>query len=213
MDLTKHINPKNTILLVIDKQAGYFDPVLVGERNMSLPENSVEILENIDRFIEDARKNNVEVVWTQMVEDAEDSPKVTSELMKADPGGIRSISKPGTRSFDIYGRVKPLPREKILTKYYYNAFAKTDLSEHLIARNITTVILVGGYAPRCILSTAVGANSDDLFVVIVNDAVTYQVNTKREIPGLFFFVDSLLGSAPSSREITETWKTKYPLKL
>ena len=65
MNANSALIPSTTALLVIDKQAGYFDRALVQNRGQDLPDNNLEILESIDNFIENFRELGIEVIWTK----------------------------------------------------------------------------------------------------------------------------------------------------
>ena len=206
MDIATLLNPSSTVLLVIDKQAGYFDPALVTQRNRSLPDDAAVVLARMDDFIEEARTFGVEVVWTQMVEDLEMSPAHIAQIMSGDPDGAQSITKLGDSSFEIYGRVRPLATEKVFTKFYYDAFAHTGLAEYLHAKNIQTVILVGGYANRCVLSSAVGANGNNMVCVVARDLVMNQLKASHELPALYDVVNAIFGVAIPAADIRAVWK-------
>jgi len=205
MDLTNLLNPLTTALLVIDKQAGYFDPALVMERYRNLPINAANILDSIDDFIDNARRAPVEVVWTQMVEDIDLSPLPISEIMRVDPDKITTITKPGSQSFEIFRRVKPSSSEKIITKYRYDAFAKTELSAYLNGKGIKSVVLIGGYASRCVLASVVGANGQDLFCVVPRGLVVNQETSANEVETLYDIVNAIFGITPKVEEILAIW--------
>lgn len=206
MDYKNLLNPSSTTVIVIDKQAGYFDPVLVAKRNKNLPNDSAQVLKLIDDFIEQSRQFGVEVIWTQMVENADFSPKVISQLIKSKPDGVTTMTRMGDPSFDFYGKTKPVDNEKVFTKYRHNAFAKTQLASYLQSKNISTVILVGGYATRCVLSSVVGAGSEDLLCVIPKGLVINQSNFVDETNLLYDIVDAIFGVTMEVNEIVSTWE-------
>ncbi len=201
----KLLDPASTIVLVIDKQAGYFDPAFVEKRGQELPENHDEVLESIDKFIEQARSAGVEVAWTKMVEDVDLSPPPISEKMKNDVDGIVSITKPGDPSFEIFGRIKPDGSEKVITKYRYSAFSQTELAEYLKNKGITTVVFCGGYASRCVLSSVAEANGEDLFCVVARDLVINQSSASSEVKTLYDIVNAIFGATMTVDEITSAW--------
>lgn len=207
MNIKKLLDPTTTVVLVVDKQAGYFDPSFVKKRHRDLPTNSTKVLDLIDSFIVQSRSAGVEVVWTQMIEDIDMSPSPIAAIMGNDPDGIVSITKPGNPSFEIYGKVKPEYTEKIFIKYRYNAFSHTELAEYLKSRGIKTVIFVGGYASRCVLSTVVGANGEDLFCVVPKNLVLNQANASSEVEVLYNIVDAIFGTTLRMDEILSAWET------
>ncbi len=189
-------------MIVVDKQYGYFSHAYAtGVR--AIPKNSEEIVSSIDSLVELARERGVEVIWTQMVETEKLSPPPIAEMLKNGSNGVNSITEPGHESYEIYGRIKPENDEKIIEKYRYDAFAQTDLANYLKDRGIKSVVLVGGYATRCVLSTAVGANGNDLKCLVVKDLVTNQATAENEIPLLFNVVDAILGESISCPKLVE----------
>jgi nicotinamidase-related amidase len=207
MELKKLLNPATTVLIVVDKQAGYFDPELVKKRFKELPPDATDVLEGIDSFIEQARRAGLSIVWTQMVEDATMSPKPIAEIMNNDPEQVTTITKPGDPSFEIYGRVKPDPSEKVITKYRYDAFSQTELAAYLKNLGIETCILVGGYASRCVLSTVVGANGEDFLCIVPKGLVINQSIASHEVNFLYDIVNAIFGCALDVNVITDNWKT------
>ena len=144
-----------------------------------------------------------------MIEDKDLSPPVISALM--DPASP-SITIPGHESFEIFGRTKPLKNEKIITKKYYNAFAQTELSEVLKAKGIKTLVFVGGYATRCILSSIVGANGEDFLVVLPRGLVINQESASNEIPTLYAAVAAIFGLVEEPAKILSALRANLSKK-
>ena len=151
-NLASILLPENTIVIVIDKQNAYLNKDFVGLRRFDLSDNSEDILDAIDSFIEQTRQKKVEIIWTQMIEDTQLSPDNIARKMKSD--NCQTISNPANNSFNFYGRTTPRSDEKVFTKYYYNSFADGSIEEYLKSSDKKTVVLIGGYASRCVLATA-----------------------------------------------------------
>jgi nicotinamidase-related amidase len=66
---------------------------------------------------------------------------------------------------------------------------------------INTVILVGGYASRCVLSTAVGANGNDLFCVVPKELVVNQMSAAHELDAFYDVINAIFGITLSADEI------------
>lgn len=194
-------------VIVIDKQNGYFDSVLVRKRHNNLPDDSAEIIAKIDSFVVNVRNAGVEVIWTQMVENTSESPQPIVDVMRHDPYGVTTITKIGEESFSFAGTTIPNRDEKVVVKYRYDAFARTDLAEYLHSKGITTVIFVGGYATRCVLSSVVGANGHDFFCVVVDDLVVNPSSAENEIGTLFAMTNAILGTTMASDEVLSSWPT------
>lgn len=199
------IRPDNTALLVIDKQIAYLDPVGLARRGKGLPEGHEAVLAGIDNFVDEARVAGVPVIWTRMAEDSEYSPYPISTLIADDSNMTKRITVPGDPSYEFFGRTRPEGEEAVFDKVHYDAFAHTRLSELLTKLQRKSVILVGGYATRCVLATAIGANNDARFVVVPRDLVINQTQAEHELPTLFGVVGSILGRTTTSEKIIHFW--------
>jgi nicotinamidase-related amidase len=199
MSLSNDLLSQNVALLVIDKQVSYTTDNPITGRVLGNDTNPFEaLIPKIDAFIERCRSKNIEIIWTQMIEDVEQSPKNIREKMQAD--GTPTISDPNSERFQING-LKPESGEKVIVKKYYDAFAQTDLDAYLKAKGVDTVILVGGYASRCVLGTAFGANGHDFNVIIVRDLVGVPDRFASEVPSTLSITDSILGYTPLASEL------------
>lgn len=206
MKLNDLLRPTDVELIVIDKQASYFEPEFVARRGRSLPDNYNEILGNIDQLVESAREAGVGVVWTRMTEDPDLSPEPISTIMSDESNQEGSIAKPGEPSYEFVGRSTPINGEKVIDKKFYDAFANTDLAEYFKSRGKKAVIVVGGYANRCVLSTAVGANGNGLVVFVVKDHSLNQAHQEWEIPALYSLVDAIFGKTVELGDILSAWQ-------
>lgn len=207
MSFIKQIDASKSAVIVVDKQNGYFDSAIVRKRHNNLPDDSAEILAKIDSFVVDVRNAGVEVIWTQMVENTEESPQPIVDVMRGDPYGATTITKIGEESFSFAGTTIPHRDEKVVVKYRYDAFAQTDLAEYLHSKGIATVIFVGGYATRCVLSSVVGANGHDFFCVVVKDLVVNPSSAKNEMETMFAMTNAIFGTTMVSDEVLSCWPT------
>jgi len=202
------LNPASTILLVVDKQYGYF------ERQNIPTEGLKSAVVGIDAFIEVAREMKVPVIWTQMVENKDESPEHLSFIMKQDEQYV-PLTEKGTRSFEFYGDIVPNDNETVIEKHYYNAFAHTELLEAVRQHQAKSIIIVGGYASRCILATTIGAVDAGLHVVIPPELVGNTDNTENEVSGTLNVIRSIYGFLLSKDEILSAWSenTNYLKKV
>jgi nicotinamidase-related amidase len=203
MNLASILVPEDTVVIVIDKQNAYLNNDFVGLRRFELSDNSEEILGAVDGFIEQTRQKNVEVIWTQMVEDTELSPANIALKMTSD--NCKTISNPDNESYNFYGRTAPADAEKVFTKYFYNAFADGSLADYLEKSDKKTVVLIGGYASRCVLATAFGANSCNLQVVIPKGLIVNQKHAENEVPVVYDICDAILGYTANPEQILNYW--------
>lgn len=192
------LDPTSTMLLVVDKQYGYFE-------RLNVPTDGLKSkVVDIDAFIKIAREKKVPVVWTQMVENREESPEHLALIMKQDDK-YTPLTEKGTRSFEFYGEVIPSSDEVVIEKYYYNAFAHTNLLQVVQQNHVKTIIIVGGYASRCVLATTIGAVDAGLHVVIPPELVGNTDSTENEVPGTFNVIRSIYGFLIPKDQIVAIW--------
>ncbi len=202
--ILKTLDTNNTAILVIDKQRGYFD-----RNNVFFPAHSVDeggladSLKKIDSLIEQFRQISFEVAWTQMIEDLELSPKNIRDKMAS--SDTPSISTPTEPSFEIVG-LKPKSNEKVFVKKSYDAFANQDLVNYLKFKSIENIIFVGGFASRCVLGSAFGANGKGFNVYAVEGLVVNPPRFIDELPAAFSIIDSILGYIVTKEDLISHFK-------
>ncbi|MBC2248747.1 cysteine hydrolase [Listeria sp. FSL L7-0123] len=97
--------------------------------------NFDSLVPNIEKLIETARKNKVEVVYIRH----DDGPE--TDLTKDKEG------------FEIYGKFAPVNTERIFDKTVNSAFKGTGLLEYLQAKGTKTIIIAGLQTDFCIDAT------------------------------------------------------------
>jgi nicotinamidase-related amidase len=138
--------PGNTVLLLIDVQKGFDEP-LWGQRNNPGAE------ENMARLLKAWRTTDRPVMFVKHLSIYPDSP-----LNKDNPGcAIKEI-------------VKPLAGELIIWKHVNSAFIGTDLEEELRRKGYETLVIVGLTTQYCVSTTARMAGNLGFHAYVVSDA-------------------------------------------
>lgn len=137
---------QNTVLLVIDVQKGFDEPVW-GRRNNFLAE------ENIARLLNAWRISKHPVFHIQHLSLSPNSP------LRAE--------NPGSEIKDI---VKPLKGEPLFQKHVNSAFIGTDLEEQLRKNGYTSLVIVGLTTPHCVSTTTRMAGNLGFETYLVSDA-------------------------------------------
>jgi len=200
--------PEKTAVLVVDKQRAYADRELLLARNRHLPDDFEARLEAIDTFIEAARAAGAAVAWTQMTEHEDVSPEPIAFKMKLDYSAVGLLpvaAKPGTPDYEIAGRVTPAENELVIAKNHYDSFSVPELDTYLKSRSITSVILIGGFMPRCVLGTAYGANSHDYHVLLLQDLCFEPVEFAADTPHALNIINAILGYVDTSANLLKRW--------
>lgn len=115
-------------LLLIDIQNDYFEDgkaELVGSEKAG--ENAKNILEKL-------RKENLPVIHVQHFSVRKDA----------------TFFIPGTDGARIHENEKPLPDEKVITKYYPNSFRETGLLGYLQSNHIIDLVIAGMMTHMCV---------------------------------------------------------------
>lgn len=97
--------------------------------------NFDSLVPNIEKLIETARKNKVEVVY-----------------IRHDDGPETDLTK-GKEGFEIYGKFAPVNTERIFDKTVNSAFKGTGLLEYLQEKGTETIIVAGLQTDFCIDAT------------------------------------------------------------
>lgn len=135
-------------LIIIDIQNDYFEG---GAMELH---NPVEASENAKQLLEKFRKEKLPVVHIQHLAA---SPEVGFFL-------------PETKGQEIHDNVKPLSGEKVITKYFPNAFRNTNLLEHLRSENVTELVFTGMMTNMCIDATVRAAKDLEFENTVIGDA-------------------------------------------
>ena len=138
--------PQNAVLLIIDVQVGFDEPVW-GNRNNPYAE------QNIARLLDAWRKTNRPVFHAQHLSLSPNSP-----LRATHPGSA------------IKEAVLPQKGELLFQKHVNSAFIGTDLEQQLRAHGYDTVVIVGLTTPHCVSTTTRMAGNLGFQTFLVSDA-------------------------------------------
>lgn len=171
-------------LLVIDAQNIYTDST-----SELFCEDEETTVNNINRLIAAARKNDQPVIFIkhQHKADESDCGYLFDHEGTGSNDGISFIE--GTPEVELDSRIKVEPGDKIITKTRYSSFAGTILKEVLEEKAIQRVIICGFMTNFCCESTARNALDIDFVVDFVSDATgtpgtsDYNQEEIREIVG------------------------------
>lgn len=138
--------PKNAVLLIIDVQKGFDEPVW-GNRN------NHEAEENMLRLLEAWRKTKRPVFHVQHL-----SLSLNSPLRETHQGS------------EIKDVLKPKQGEPLFKKHVNSAFIGTELEQTLRKHNHDTIVIVGLTTPHCVSTSARMAGNLGFETYVVSDA-------------------------------------------
>lgn len=132
--------PAKAALLVLDLQNYFLDPA-----SHAFTPSGPAIIPNINVLISMSRKFNMEIIFTQHVNDADNAKMM----------GIwwRDMIMDDSREIEIARTVR-LYDGKTIVKHQYDAFYGTELEEYLRLKNIEQVIICGVLTNLCCETTA-----------------------------------------------------------
>ena len=137
---------KNTALLIVDYQQGFYDSKW-GARNLPKAE------ENAEKILKHFRRNELPVYHVQHLSRNPNSPL-----------------RPGQAGVDFIESVKPIFGERIFQKHVNSAFIGTNLEEVLRRNEIETLVIFGIAVDHCVSTTTRMAANLGFKVILVADA-------------------------------------------
>ena len=138
---------KNTALILIDIQKGFFDLSYWGNRN----NNDAE--KNAGEILAAWRKKGLPIFHVK-----HNSTNPKSKLF------------PGQSGNDIQDVVKPQGTEPVIAKNVNSAFIGTDLKERLDKQNIKSLVIVGLTTDHCVSTTVRMAGNFGYETYLISDA-------------------------------------------
>lgn len=143
------------VVLVIDMQrfiVGDDEPIFdaIADHQLAMGEVAWDAIDHIEPFLDDARDEDVPVVYTKIVPDETDLPAEALEIV--DP-------------------IAPDPSEPVVEKSYTSSFFGTDLASRLVRRGVDTVVVVGNVTSGCVRATVIDAVQHGFDVVVPRECV------------------------------------------
>jgi nicotinamidase-related amidase len=171
-------DPAHTALVLIDMQRDFVEPGGFGETLG----NDVSVLQAVigplSAVLADARQRGLEVIHTREghLPDLSDCPPAklrrgAPSLRIGDPGPRGRILIRGEVGHDIIDDLAPLPGELVIDKPGKGSFYATGLQDHLIANDITSLIVTGVTTEVCVHTTVREANDRGYECLVLADCV------------------------------------------
>jgi len=163
----------NPAILVIDMLE---DSFLEEHRNPVTP-FALEIVPNINRLLETARRRKIPVIFSM------DSFLAGDFIFQ---GKMREHSIRGTRGADVYHGLSQSDQDIYSPKRRFSAFFKTDIDQTLRLYGVDTVVLTGLNSHWCVLSSALDALANDFRAYILEDCcASYSRNVHETTMDLY----------------------------
>ena len=170
------LNPEDTAVIVVDMQNDF-----VKDGGSLLVDSANETIMNVKSLLDNARKKNVRVVYTQ---DTHYDGDKEWEIWPVH-------CKKGSNGWRIIDELKPAEGEMVFEKNRYDGFYET-LLEHYLSHvwGIKNLVIVGTVSNICVLHTAASAGLRWYHLVIPADGISAltefdQAMTLRQVSFLY----------------------------
>ena len=170
------LNPENTAVIVVDMQNDF----VKDNGSLNVPA-AKETIKNIKSLLDNSRKKNVRVVYTQ---DTHFDGDKEWEIWPIH-------CKRGSDGWKIIDELKPAGGEMVFEKNRYDGFYETQL-EHYLSHvwGIKNLVIVGTVSSICVLHTAASAGLRWYHLVIPADGISAltefdQAMTLRQVSFLY----------------------------
>jgi len=154
------LNPKETVLLVIDMQNDFI------EKGKKLEVRGIrDGISKLKAFIDYCRGKGVLIIYTRHYYTKSGNPISTLLFSNLSDRGLNRNAK----GFEIHKDLGPEKRDLLIDKKRYDAFFKTGLNEILKSRRTRNIIITGTMTQVCCESTARSAMFLDYVTVFCSD--------------------------------------------
>ncbi len=171
------------------------------------------VIQAIARNVTAARAAGLPVIWFQngfkasfSERDVDTSPlwhkSNALKFMRKNPAYDGKLIVEGTWDFAIVDGLQPAPGETVIMKQRYSCFAGTSFEQHLHARDIRSLILIGVNTNVCVESTIRDAFHREFFALMVPDA-TMPSGDRSIYDATVFNVETFFGWTSSTDAVCE----------
>jgi ureidoacrylate peracid hydrolase len=183
------LDPSKTALIVIDMQNGF---MMKGVAH-ALCEQAIEIVPNINRLAQAARRTGGTVVWIQNAATPESmqSWSVRDDMDGPERSARRAAAMaPGTKGYELWAGLDVKQDDLFIQKTRFSAFIQgaSNLEAVLRARGIDTVIITGTVTNICCESTARDAMMRNFRTIMVTDANAAESDERHNASLIAFYL-------------------------
>ena len=161
------LEPSKTALIIVDMQNDF----VMDDGSLFVP-TAKNTISSIRNLIDNARRNNVRIVYTQDTHYDGDKEWQIWPIH----------CKKGTKGWEIIDEVKPRSDDLVIEKNRYDGFYETPL-EHYLSHvwNIENLVITGTVSNICVAHTAASAGLRWYKLVIPSDGISSLTNFDQEM--------------------------------
>ncbi len=210
--LVKVLKPSQVAIIVVDVMDAYCDPSEPLPRYLAKSVGAKFsdldlVADRIVSFLDESRKYGIaSTVFVRMVERPETLPISLSLKMEID--SVPPVAQINGQGWNYY-KVSPKEGDYEIVKYSYDSFFNTNLNDHLLSKNVETVVIVGGHASVCVDTTARTAAQLGYHTFVPADltADPSTQNDPKSIRNRLDTINKVMGYMPLSKAITQAWES------
>ena len=200
LSLAERVDPRRSILLVVDMQKDYCNPkgTAAGRgRDLTFVQ---EMMPNLLRLIEAARRHNFPVCFVRTIANEWTNSPVWTEFKDNNNLAVAE----GSAGAEFCTGFEPKRGDLVITKHRYSAFIGTNLDQILRCRDINSLIVTGVGTGMCVFQTLAVGFMLDYYITLVEDcaATSYGRQSHDEAVA---HIKKHFAVVTSSSEIIDTW--------
>lgn len=198
------IDWKKTAVLILDVQNDFCDEQGAFQTHLGWDATPLRaMVVRLQPFLAKAREEGALIVFSQMMNDAVESPKNLRDRLvtgaEADANSWPFGLKRGSWGYQLF-HVVPEAGDVVLEKKTYDFFSNVELLTLLRSKGIETVVVTGLYAEVCVFSTAQSAFTHGFRVIVPSDLVASVVGREAWSQSALQIIQNYIGETTSSQE-------------
>lgn len=197
----KDINPKKTLVLVVDLQNDFCHEKSVLPRKRS---RNRKCANAVYKFVEEAKKRGVDVAFTQQIYDKSKLTPRQKQYYKKHGNICCKKDSFGAK----YYKYQP-PKNILFIKYNFDIWQNKKFINFLDNKKIETIIITGVEILCCVLFAVLGADERGFNIVVPKDLVSGVDEDVKKHKDLLNIFGTLYGPVVSSRDILKIWDKHY----
>jgi len=179
------IDPKKTVLLVLDMQKLIIDPDGAGYvKSVGGAPEGKDTIEPTNRVIDACRNAGIHVVWSLwgLRPDGLDTGIAAPKWAGLNPGAPDSPASWGQRDAELHDDMHPRDGEPQIYKHRFSSFYNTPLDEYMRELGADTLVIAGVTSANCAMATSIDGWNKNYRIVLLADTTTAVPATNEDQP-------------------------------
>lgn len=162
-----------TAIIVLDIQNDFCDTDGAFAKYLEWDPTPIQtMVPRLVRYIDEARAEGAQIVFSQMINSATASPTNLKNALSAHAESTAS-TWPFALARDSWGwelyRIQPQQGDVVLEKKYYDFFSNPQLKKLLNEHGIKTLVITGLYTEVCVFATAMRGFTEGYDIVVPHE--------------------------------------------